>query len=89
MIITKRPVHDRLAILSLTFAVLWFGGLGSILAVTFGTVSRRDARAEDREPSWMATSGVFWGSVGILLSAVIIIVVIVAVTKAHQQAAFG
>lgn len=72
--------HDGLAIASLVLSLLWLGGVGAILAIIFGAVSRRDARRAGRRPSAMATTGIILGVLGI----VIIVVVIAAVVTVHQ-----
>ncbi len=49
----------------------WFGGLGSLLAITFGHLSRRQARRAGAVPSRMAMAGLVIGYIGFggLLSA--------------------
>jgi len=68
-----------MAIASLVLGILWIYWLGSILALVFGYIAKREIR-ESREPiegSGMATAGIVLGWVGIgTLSLVILLIIL-------------
>jgi prepilin signal peptidase PulO-like enzyme (type II secretory pathway) len=74
-------VHDGLAIASLVLGILYLGGIGALLAVIFGHLSRKAARLADRQPSGMATAGLILGWIGLALTVVLVIVLIAALAS--------
>lgn len=62
--------HDGLAITSLVSSLVWVMGLGSVVAVVTGHLSRSRARREGRAPSGLALAGLVIGYVGIALMTV-------------------
>ena len=56
---------DGKAIGSLILSILWVFGLGSIVAVVLGHLSRSDAKRKGREPSGLALAGIIIGYLGI------------------------
>jgi hypothetical protein len=67
---------NGLAIASLVLGILWFLGLGSILAVIFGFVARRQMRARNQGGNGLAIAGIVLGFVGIAVLMVGIIGVV-------------
>jgi hypothetical protein len=63
---------DGKAIGSLIAGLVWVCGIGSIVAVILGHLSRSDARKKGREPSGLALAGLILGYVGIVGSALVI-----------------
>lgn len=68
---------DWFAIASLFLALVWLGGLGSLLAVVFGHTSRGRAKRNGLEPSGFATAGTVLGWVGIAIAVLVIPMAIV------------
>jgi hypothetical protein len=71
-----------MAIASLVLGILWIYWLGSILALVFGYIAKREIREspEPIEGGGLATAGIVLGWVGIgTLSLVILLVVLAAV----------
>ncbi len=62
------PITSGLAIASLVLALLWIGGLGSVLAVIFGIVALSQIRSssERKRGKALATSGLLIGAVGLV-----------------------
>jgi hypothetical protein len=56
---------DGKAVASLVLGIVWLGGLGSIIAVILGHVSRSASRKQGRQPSGVALAGVILGYIGI------------------------
>lgn len=74
--IPGRARADGLAIASFILSVLWLGGLGGLLGIILGLMSRSYARQDGKLPSGLATAGVILGVIG--LAAVIITVIAIA-----------
>lgn len=74
---TDRRLINGLAIASVAAAVLWFAGLGAVLALVFGYRARRQIRnAPDTETgSGLAVAGIVlgWIGVAIVVAGVILI----------------
>jgi hypothetical protein len=49
----------------MVLGILWVGGLGALLAVIFGNISRRKARRDHRKTSYMARAGLVLGWIGL------------------------
>jgi hypothetical protein len=69
-----RPTNG-LAIASLVLGVLWIYWFGSILALVFGYVARRQIREENQDGAGLALAGIVLGWIGVAtLLAVIVFV---------------
>lgn len=70
---------DRLAVASFVFSILWLGGLGSILGLILGLVAvwRIDSSAEKGQG--FAVAGIILGALGLIVTAVLIILVVQAI----------
>ena len=77
---------NGLAIASLVLGIVWVFGLGSILAVIFGFVGRKQIRQSSGRQSGggMAIAGIVLGFVGVV-GLILWIVLIIAVRNEHQQ----
>lgn len=73
--------HDDFAVASLVLGLCWLSGLGSLLAIIFGHVSRHAARRAGRKPSGMATAGLWLGYAGLALAVLLTAVLIVALSS--------
>jgi hypothetical protein len=58
---------NRLAIASLVFGILWLFWLGSILALIFGYLARKQIRERGEGGENLALAGIVLGWVGIVL----------------------
>ena len=79
-----------MAVASLVLGILWFGGVGAVLAIIFGAVARRSIRESNGTESGegLATAGLILGIIGVV-ATVLFWVIIIAVgalvtTAAHQ-----
>lgn len=61
------PSNSGKAIASLVLGILWLGGLGSILAVVFGVIARKEIKASGGalKGDGMALAGLILGIIGI------------------------
>jgi hypothetical protein len=72
------PAHDGKAIGSLVASLLGlFCGIGSVVGVILGHLSRSEAKRQGREPSGLALAGLIIGYVGIALLLAILSVFLV------------
>jgi hypothetical protein len=78
-LVAPAPETNGSAIVSVVLAVLWFAGIGSVLALVFGYRARRQIKnsAGRQKGSGLATAGIILGWIGtaIILAAVAIILV--------------
>jgi hypothetical protein len=75
------------AVTALVLGILWVFGLGSLLAIIFGFIGRRDIKKDPRlGGAGMATAGFVLGIVG-LIGAVLTFVFLVAVGSGIQSTA--
>jgi hypothetical protein len=74
---------NGMAIASFVLSLLWMWGLGSLLAVIFAAVSRRQMRESGQNGSGFATAGLVIGIVGLVGAIIITILVIVAAAHTH------
>lgn len=68
----RPPKHDGLAIASLVLALVWAGGIGSVLAIVFGAVSELGAHRDGRKASALALAGQLLGLSGIIGTLIIL-----------------
>lgn len=61
------------AIVSVVLGVLWFAGIGSLLALVFGYRARREIKtsAGSQKGSGLATAGIILGWIGIAILAIV------------------
>src|SRR5699024_7672259 len=73
-----RPTNG-LAVASMILGVLWMYWLGSILALIFGYVARRQIRARGESGDGMAIAGIVlgWVGVGTLVAAIVVLIVVI------------
>lgn len=72
---------NGLSVAALVLGIVWLGGIGSVLALIFGLVARRQIRGSGgrQSGSGMATAGIVLGIVGIVGAILWIVAVAVAV----------
>jgi hypothetical protein len=71
---------NGLAIASMVLGIVWVYWIGSILALIFGFVARKQIRARGQKGEGMAIAGIVLGFVGV---ATLILVIILAVAVHH------
>jgi hypothetical protein len=71
------------AIASMVLGIVWLFGLGSILAVIFGHIARRQIRTRGESGGGMAMAGVVLGWIGVAFLIAYIAFVVIAVI--HYQ----
>jgi hypothetical protein len=74
--VTRRETTNGLAIASLVLGIIWIYGLGSILALVFGYVAKRqiDQSEGTQKGRGLATAGIILGWVEIALMAAFIVI---------------
>jgi hypothetical protein len=70
------PKNDGKAIGSLIASVLWFCGVGSVVGVVLGHLSRSQARREGRPPAGLAMAGLVLGYIGLAAMVAVVAVVV-------------
>jgi hypothetical protein len=78
MQIVKQTTTNGLAIAAMVLGIVWVYWVGSILALIFGYIARRQIKQRGQNGDGMAIAGIVLGWVGIASLIVIIIVAIVA-----------
>ena len=73
--------YNGMAIASMVLGIVWVYWIGSILALVFGYVAKKQIKQRGGQGSGMATAGIALGWVGIGL---LIIAIIVAVNASHS-----
>ncbi len=73
--------YNGMAIASMVLGIVWVYGIGSILALVFGYVAKKQIKQLGGQGSGMATAGIALGWVGIGL---LIIFLIFAVNVSHH-----
>jgi len=76
-VVAARPPYDGLAITSFILGVLWFGWMGSILAVILGHISLRNIRRTHASGRGLAIAGLILGYVGLSTLALFILFAII------------
>jgi hypothetical protein len=66
----SQPRLNRLALASIVFAVLWGFGIGSLLAVAFGVVAKRQISRRRQSGRGLASVGIVLGAIGLVTTAV-------------------
>ena len=63
------------AIVAVVLGVLWFAGIGSLLALVFGYRARREIKnsAGSQKGSGLATAGIILGWIGIAILAIVVV----------------
>lgn len=74
---------NGLAIASMVLGILWIWGLGALLALIFGLISRKQIRESGQGGNGMAVAGIVLGIVG--LAGAILITILVIVAAAHTN----
>lgn len=76
---------SALAVVSLLMAVLWFAGIGAVLALVFGYRARREIRdsAGRKTGAGLATAGIVLGWIGLAVLVAGVILIAVHPNKSH------
>jgi hypothetical protein len=82
-----RPTGTNgMAIASFVLGLLWLGGLGSLLAVVFGVIGRRQTRETGQGGKGLATWGLALGIIGLVGAFLWIVFIVVAAGGAVSAA---
>lgn len=71
--------NDGKAVASLVLSLLWFGGIGSIIAVVLGHLSRSESRKQGRTKGGMALAGIIIGYAGVAMAALLVVLIALGV----------
>jgi hypothetical protein len=88
-VIAARPPYDGLAITSFILSVLWFGWLGSILAVIFGHIALRNIRRTHASGRGLAIAGLILGYIGLAILALVILLAIIGAVAGSSSGSGG
>ncbi len=69
------PPTNAFAIVSMILGIVWLGGLGSLLAVIFGAVAKKQIKRRDEGGRGMANAGIVLGMAGLVLVIALFITV--------------
>jgi Domain of unknown function (DUF4190) len=76
--VQERKGTNGMAVASFTLSLLWIFGLGSLLAVIFAVVGRKQIRTNGQGGDGLAIAGLIIGIIGLVGVATIIILAIAA-----------
>src|SRR5262245_21740913 len=76
-VVAARPTYDGLAITSFILGVLWFGWLGSIMAVILGHIALRNIRRTHASGRGLAIAGLVLGYIGLSTLALVVLFAII------------
>lgn len=79
--VQQKQGTNGMAVASFVLSLLWIWGLGSLLAVIFGAIGRKQTNESGQGGSGLATAGLIIGIVG-LVGAVVVTIVVVAAGSA-------
>ncbi|GAA0895389.1 DUF4190 domain-containing protein [Pseudonocardia zijingensis] len=82
-----RPTNG-LAIASLVLGILWLYWVGSILALVFGYIARRQIAERGESGDGIAVAGIVLGWIGVGVLALVFLLVIVGVAASGPYASF-
>ncbi|MBV9314193.1 MAG: DUF4190 domain-containing protein [Pseudonocardia sp.] len=72
-----RGPTNGLAVASMVLGILWVYGLGSILALIFGYVARKQIRERGESGNGMAIAGIALGWVGVGITIIVLVVLMI------------
>lgn len=72
-----QPAYNGLAIASMILGVMWLYGVGSILALIFGLIAKRQIRERGERGGALATAGIVLGIIG-TVGMILLVVLIIA-----------
>ncbi len=73
--------YSGLAIASMVLGIVWVYWIGSILALVFGYIARRQIKQTGKSGNGMAIAGIVLGWVGVATLILVIILVIVGASR--------
>ena len=78
------PGVNGMAIASMICSVMWMYGVGSVLAIIFGSIAKRQIRERGESGGAMATAGLIIGVIGLIGAVLVIAVVIIGATVGDE-----
>jgi hypothetical protein len=73
---------NGMAIASMVLGILWIYWIGSVLALIFGYIARRQIRENGQKGDGMALAGIILGWIGI---GTVVLVIIIAIAANHHS----
>lgn len=85
--VVSRPTNG-MAVASMVLGILWLYWVGSILALIFGYIARRQIRERGESGDGMAIAGIVLGWVGVGVALIFIVVLLVSLTAATSTTVY-
>lgn len=87
----RQQTTNGMAIASMVLGILWLYWVGSILAVIFGFVAKRQIRDANgaQGGGGMATAGLVLGFIGVGTLALVLIIVVIAAIGSSSSGSYG
>lgn len=85
--VVSRPTNG-MAVASMVLGILWLYWVGSVLALIFGYIARRQIRERGESGDGMAIAGIVLGWVGVGVAAVVIVVLLVSLATAPSTTVY-
>lgn len=79
-VVVQRPTNG-MAVASLVLGILWVYWIGSILAVIFAYIARRQLKTRDEAGKGLATAGLALGWVGVGILLILIVAFIITAAR--------
>lgn len=83
----SRPTNG-MAVASMVLGILWLYWIGSILALIFGYIARRQIRERGESGNGMAIAGIVLGWVGVGVALVLLVVLLISLTAANSTTVY-
>jgi len=83
----QQPPTNGMSVASLVLGILWLGGIGSLLALIFGIVGKKQARERNQRGGGMAVAGIVLGLIGLigLIVAALLLTALVGVRNSGSR----
>ena len=79
---------NALAIASLVLSILWLCGLGSVLAVIFGGMAKKQIQQTGEQGAGLATAGVVLGAIGLFPAVLVVLIAFITLLGDNSSSKF-